>query len=605
MGRHRDTAARVAAAALAALTALTACGDDGGEKLPPCTVCDLPAPAVDVARDWLQWGRGPAHAGAAAVVAQPLARIVDQVVVDGAVEDEKALASGNLLVHYQAPLPIGGTDVLMAFKRGSLKACPPTGGSANSCGSGTWDQLTWGERLYRLQDGRLRVVWEHASDWKPLPDLGGLSGWQPVFHAVVAPDGTVVVPAAHGAIVRLDRSTGAELARVAPFGDAADTFVTGPPTVDDAGRVYYHALTVDPADPWAQDARGAWLVRVDPDGEVTKVDLTTLIPDAPAGDGACKSQFRTPDLPWPPSPEAEPTTLACGSQRAGVNVAPAIAADGAVVTVTRAHRTGRYGYVVALEPDLTLRWATSLRGLLHDGCGSRLMPPTGTPGGCRAGAVPGVDPATNELPAAVVSDQSSASPVVTPDGGVLYGAYTRYNGARGHLVALDAGGALRATYDFGWDTTPAVWEHDGTYSVIVKENAYGAGSYCSDDALCPKSAEGPYQVTQLTPDLDVEWQFTMSNTLACRRDKKGAMVCDGARHPESFELCVNAPAVDADGTVLVNAEDGRLYAIAQGGTVRDSVFLDEALGAAYTPVALGRDGVVFAQNNGRMFVVGP
>ena len=34
------------------------------------------------------------------------------------------------------------------------------------------------------------------------------------------------------------------------------------------------------------------------------------------------------------------------------------------------------------------------------------------------------------------------------------------------------------------------------------------------------------------------------------------------------------------------------------------IFLDTALGAAYTPVALGPDGVVYAQNNGHLFAVG-
>ena len=34
------------------------------------------------------------------------------------------------------------------------------------------------------------------------------------------------------------------------------------------------------------------------------------------------------------------------------------------------------------------------------------------------------------------------------------------------------------------------------------------------------------------------------------------------------------------------------------------IFLDVALGAAYTPLTISPDGLVYAQNNGHLFVVG-
>jgi len=75
-------------------------------------------------------------------------------------------------------------------------------------------------------------------------------------------------------------------------------------------------------------------------------------------------------------------------------------------------------------------------------------------------------------------------------------------------------------------------------------------------------------------------------------------------HPEGFEWCVNQPVVDAAGTVYLNSEDGNLYAFAADGHEIAHIFLDTALGAAYTPVSMGPDGAIYAQNNGKLFVIG-
>src|SRR5205085_236723 len=190
----------------------------------------------------------------------------------------------------------------------------------------------------------------------------------------------------------------------------------------------------------------------------------------------CATAFSSNQLPWPPSPNATPPTAPCGSQRPGINVAPAVAPDGTIYTISRAHFNSYYSYVVAVNPDLSPKWIVSLRDRLQDGCGTSTLPPNGSPGGCRAGAPFGVDPSTNQLPAGRVVDDASSSPVIAPDGSVLYGAYTRYNYARGHLMKFGPNGSFLGAYDFGWDTTPAVYPHDGTYSVILKDNHYETGS---------------------------------------------------------------------------------------------------------------------------------
>jgi hypothetical protein len=56
--------------------------------------------------------------------------------------------------------------------------------------------------------------------------------------------------------------------------------------------------------------------------------------------------------------------------------------------------------------------------------------------------------------------------------------------------------------------------------------------------------------------------------------------------------------------VYANSEDGNLYAINQGGTVKANIFLNLALGAAYTPLAIGPDGTIYTENKGTLFVIG-
>lgn len=67
---------------------------------------------------------------------------------------------------------------------------------------------------------------------------------------------------------------------------------------------------------------------------------------------------------------------------------------------------------------------------------------------------------------------------------------------------------------------------------------------------------------------------------------------------------MNSPAIDADGIVYANSEDGNLFAIGPGGSLVQEIFQQLALGAAYTPASIGGDGKVYSQNDGHLFVVG-
>jgi outer membrane protein assembly factor BamB len=77
----------------------------------------------------------------------------------------------------------------------------------------------------------------------------------------------------------------------------------------------------------------------------------------------------------------------------------------------------------------------------------------------------------------------------------------------------------------------------------------------------------------------------------------------GGSHPNGFEWCVNAIAVDSRGVAYANSEDGNLYAIGQGGVLVGRIFLHQAIGAAYTPTSIGPDGRIYTQNDGNLFVI--
>jgi hypothetical protein len=575
--------------------------------------------STGLAQGWPQWGQNPQHSGFIPVLGQSPTQKLANMVYDPFVAKEQAENSGELLAHYQAPLT-KDQDVFMEFISGTYVSCNPPGSyTPFPCGNDNWFNQVWNEKRLHWQGGQLVEKWSFASDWKPEPDAGGeLGGWQPVFHAALTDD-AVWVPGAGGTVFKLNFGSGHVMARFNPFGTTIDpnTFVSSPITTDAQGNIYYNVLklniTNDPNtnDPWAfgpnfdgngvTDIPEAWLVKISNNGTIQKVSYKSLT-FTPAAPTTCNVTFSLAALPWPPSPTAKPRTVPCLSQRPGVNITPAIAPDGTIYSVTVAHNVfaSRYAYIVAFNRDLSLKWTASLRDRLNDGCGV-LVPiaTSNTPqaNSCTFGANFGVDPATNERPAGRVIDQSSSSPVVTPDGGVIYGAYTRYDFARGHMFRFDANGNFKAAYNFGWDSTPAIYPHEDTYSVVIKDNHYDAGNFCEpspsvpvSQTVCVDAPKGPYYITQLDPDMHPQWQFKNTST--------------DATHNNGFEWCINAPAIDLLGTVYANSEDGNLYVIRQGGTRLGNIFLNQALGAAYTPLSLGPDGRLYTENAGILFSVG-
>ena len=571
---------------------LAACGDNHPD--------DTGAAGCDA---WHQWGNNASHAGTSCVEGQPLHTRLADMVYDPFISQEVADASGNLIVHYQSPL-LEGDHLYMMTKKGTYTPCH-VGADGPLCFDP--DELyrlssqIWSEQHFTIAaDGALALQWSFDSDWKPEPQVG----FEPMFQPALA-GSLLAVPGAGGAVWELDATSGAVVRHVQPFGATIDpdTYVAGGLAVAADGTVYYNALKLDHDEPLGRPAQ-AWLVAVAPDGTARTADYATLIRGAPAAGDACYGTYslQATPLPWPPpgagSAVLPPPSAPCGPQRPGINTTPAVSSDGTIFVASRAHGNLRYSYVAAVNPDLSPRWATSLRDLLHDGCGVTSQSDgtdTENTTHCRVGTPVGVERNTGLAPAAMVTDESSSSPVALPDGGVLYGAFTGYNGSRGHLIKLDRSGALTGSYDFGWDTTPSVFGGPTDYKIVVKDNHYGTDADGVD--------LGPFFITELDASLNVRWKFQSANTKSCARQADGSMSCTDD-HPNGFEWCINAAAVDHDGTVYANSEDGYAYAITSDGKLRESFFLDQALGAAYTPIALDHVGRVYALNNGHLSILG-
>ncbi len=580
---------------------------------------------------WAQWGANPQHAGMVNVAGQSVGSKLVDIVYDPFVSQEEAENAPSygepvLTVHEQAPIT-DGNDVYMVAKSGSYNSCNPVGNWMNgaACGPNTWNTMWWNEVRYSWLNGQFLQVWDFESDWVPEPNattnynggLGGLYGWEPVFHPADTAN-FIYVPGASGQVWKVNKTTGASVSHINPFSgngsvNAMNTFVAGPLTADANGNIYYNVIELNiNGNPWDQnDVMNAWLVKIAPDDTATIATFASLTPGAPAGTSlTCPGNFYftvpQPPFPWPPSPTAVAPfyPAPCGSQRPGINVAPAVSADGMTVyTASKSHFDSMPSYLVAANTaDLSPKWAASLQNRLTDGCGV-LLPIAGPgvtnlPNSCLNGTTVGVDPTTNTPGSGNLSDQASSSPTVLPDGSVVLGAVDNYNYARGHLFRFNSDGTYIGSYGFGWDSTPGVWVHDGTFSVVIKDNhAADEPAYCTDSTnpVCTSTAPAAYYISQLDSNLNVQWSFQNTST--------------DASHPNGFEWCINMPAIDMNGNVYVNSEDGNIYELPQGKTgvftaPTGKLFLNLAIGAAYTPLSIGPDGKLYTQNNGHLFVVG-
>ena len=205
-----------------------------------------------------------------------------------------------------------------------------------------------------------------------------------------------------------------------------------------------------------------------------------------------------------------------------------------------------------------------------------------------------------------ISDDSTASPTVGPDGdvfiGVLESTFGTHN-ARGWLLHFNATLATQsAPGGFGWDNTPSIvpaalvpsYAGPSSYLLMTKYNNYlGVGT-----------GTGVNQLAVIDP------RATQVDAISGRTIMKEILTVNGTTlEPGSAiavrEWCINTAAVDPlTRSILVNSEDGFLYRWDLSlNRLTQRIQLTSGVGESYTPTAIGADGAVYAVNNAVLFSI--
>jgi hypothetical protein len=265
-----------------------------------------------------------------------------------------------------------------------------------------------------------------------------------------------------------------------------------------------------------------------------------------------------------------------------MSCAPALSNDGKTVYVGVVDNENGFGYLLALDSQT-----------LETVGGARLIDPSS---GLSAG----------------ISDSSSASPTVGPDGDVYYGVlenpFPRHND-RGWMLHFNAAlTQVKIPGSFGWDDTPSIvsatlvpsYQGTSTYLLMSKYNNYaGIGTGNGDNKIAildPNAGESDPILPATTVMNEV---LTIKGVTP---DPSWDQVFPGAVD----EWCINTAAIDVPGkAVLANSEDGYLYRWdLTTNSFPQRITLTSGIGEAYTPTVIGTDGTGFAINDAVLFAIG-
>jgi hypothetical protein len=305
--------------------------------------------------------------------------------------------------------------------------------------------------------------------------------------------------------------------------------------------------------------------------------------------------------------------IVTGSNPAGLSSGVArIGADGTGSWVAASAVSGNALYnkvamnsAPALSPDNSTLYVAVNSGSVFSGQQAGLLLALDSSTLAPKSAIPLLDPTTGT--AAMVSDDSTASPTVGPDGDVFFGVLESNFGAhngRGWLLHFDAGLIHAKTPgSFGWDDTAsivpasAVASYTGTSSYLLATKYNNYGGIGSGDGKNRMAVLDPGQ-----PQADsISGIPVMHEVLTILGPTTDPDYAGGVT-----EWCVNTVAVDPlTHSILVNNEDGNLYRWDLSvNQLTQKVKISTGIGEAYTPTAIGPGGSVFAINNAILFSVG-
>ncbi|MBR7799219.1 hypothetical protein [Undibacterium fentianense] len=408
--------------------------------------------------------------------------------------------------------------------------------------------------VYRFEarngnDGK--VIWSENTDYIMPPYR-----WTPTYNVTLTANNRVYAPGAGGKVYYrddVDASTGT-LKNIVFYGDAVysankasldrSIIINTPITSDSQNNVYFGFI----AAPGNAANLTSGITKITPDGKVTTVSIAGLAP---------------------------------GIAKAATNSAIAVSKDQKTIYVVAndniATGVRQTGYMLALDSGtLALKSKVQL-----------------------------IDPF--EKAPANISDDSTASPLIAPDGdvyiGVLEATYGSHN-ARGWLLHFNADlSQTKTPGSFGWDDTPSIvpanlvpsYKGSSSYLLMVKYNNYeraGSGNGMNEIAILDPHNE---QLDRISP-LKV-----MTEVLTLLGPTPDPNVPGGF-----IEWCVNTAAVDPfTKSVVVNSEDGILYRWdLTSNKLSEKIRLTSGLGESYTPTAVGPDGKVYAINNAVLFAIG-
>jgi hypothetical protein len=265
------------------------------------------------------------------------------------------------------------------------------------------------------------------------------------------------------------------------------------------------------------------------------------------------------------------------------NVAPALSNDGTTVYVVVKWATNaRYCYLLGLNAT-TLQ--TKFSVFLRD-------PRSGDPAG--------------------VPEDSTASPMVAPDGDVYFGVLgtPANNGSRGFLLRFSGDLSVTKTPGgFGWDYTAGIVPASSVASYT------GASSYllfCKYNDYLFQDGSGINRVALLDPNSTQIDPHASSPGLVEMREVLTVIgpAPDPVAQPDYplavKEWCINAPAVNPPtNSIFFNNEDGRAYRWnLSNNSLDQTITLNEGIGQPYVPTVIGPDGTVYTLSGGTLFAIG-